>query len=112
MDEAESDELHCIINAVGKETYSFRDMWHMLARAMGIWRPVLPVPAELGYQATRLLGMLLGDVMLTREEIAGLSQDRLAVPGASVGSRSLCSWVQQHADELGRRYASELSRRC
>ncbi len=111
MDEAESDELHCIINAVGKETYSFRDMWNMLARAMGIWRPVLPVPAELGYQATRLLGMLLGDVMLTREEIAGLSQDRLAVPGASVGSRSLCSWVQQHADELGRRYASELSRR-
>jgi NADH dehydrogenase len=86
-------------------------MWKLLARAMGTWRPVLPVPAELGYQTTRLLGHLVGDVMLTREEIAGLSQDRLAVPGPMVGSRRLSDWVQQHAAELGRHYASELGRR-
>ena len=111
MDEAEAEAPHRIINAVGAETYSFRDMWKLLARAMGTWRPVLPVPAELGYQATRVLGALTGDVMLTRDEIAGLSQDRLAVPGPTVGTRRLSDWVQQHAAELGRHYASELARR-
>ena len=111
MDEAESEAPHRVINAVGAETYSFRDMWKQLARAMGIWRPVLPVPAELGYQAARLLGHLVGDVMLTREEIAGLSQNRLAVPGPTVGTRRLSAWMQQHAAELGRHYASELARR-
>ena len=111
MDEAEAEAPHRMINAVGAETYSFRDMWKLLARAMGIWRPVLPVPAELGYQATRVLGAIVGDVMLTRDEIAGLSQDRLAVPGPTVGTRRLSDWVQQHAAELGRHYASELVRR-
>lgn len=111
MDEAESEAPHRIINAVGAETYSFRDMWKQLARAMGIWRPVLPVPAELGFQTARLLGRLVGDVMLTREEIVGLSQNRLAVPGPTVGTRRLSDWMQQHAAELGRRYASELARR-
>ncbi len=111
MDEAEAEPPHRMINAVGAETYSFRDMWKLLARVMGIWRPVLPVPAELGYQATRVLGALTGDVMLTRDEIAGLSQDRLAVPGPTVGTRRLSDWVQQHAAELGRHYASELVRR-
>ena len=111
MDEAESGAPHRVINAVGAETHSFRAMWKLLARAMGTWRPVLPVPAELGYQATRVLGALTGDVMLTRDEIAGLSQDRLAVPGPTVGTRRLSDWVQQHAAELGRHYASELARR-
>ena len=111
MDEAEAEAPHRIINAVGAETYSFRDMWKLLARVMGTCRPVLPVPAELGYQATRVLGALTGDVMLTRDEIAGLSQDRLAVSGPTVGTRRLSDWVQQHAAELGRHYASELARR-
>ena len=111
LDEAEKAEPACIINAVGPETYSFRDTWKMLAAAMGMWRPVLPVPAWLGYRAAQVLGTLVGDVMLTRDEIAGLSQDRLAVPGATIGTRRLSHWLREHADTLGRRYASELARR-
>lgn len=111
MNEAEESAPARIINAVGPETYSFRDTWKLLAAAMGVWRPVLPVPAWLGYLAARVLGYLVGDVMLTRDEIAGLSQDRLAVPGAAVGHRLLSRWVRENAAALGREYASELGRR-
>lgn len=111
MDEAERSESHRIINAVGAETYTFRAMWQQLARSMGVWRPILPVPAGLGYLATRVLGALVGDVMLTRDEIAGLSQDRLAVSGPTVGTRRLSTWLPEHAADLGRHYASELARR-
>ncbi|MBR5522919.1 MAG: hypothetical protein IKV82_05600 [Akkermansia sp.] len=112
MDEAESQSAHRIINAVGAETYTFRELWQQLARSMRLWRPIVPVPAELGYQATRVLGALMGDIMLTRQEIAGLSQSRLAVAGTTVGTRRLSQWMQQHAEALGRRYANELSRRA
>ena len=111
MDEAESAGLHRVVDAVGLEVYTFRDMWKQLARSMNLWRPVLPVPAGVGYFAARVLGTLVGDVMLTRDEIAGLSQNRLAVTGAGVGKRRLSDWVQRHASTLGRHYASELARR-
>lgn len=111
MDEAESAGQHRVVDAVGVEVYTFRDMWKQLARSMNLWRPVLPVPAGVGYLAARVLGDLVGDVMLTRDEIAGLSQDRLAVTGAGVGKRRLSDWVQRHASTLGRQYASELARR-
>ena len=111
MDEAESAGQHRVVDAVGVEVYTFRDMWKQLARSMNLWRPVLPVPAGVGYLAARVLGALVGDVMLTRDEIAGLSQNRLAVTGAGVGKRRLSDWVQLHASTLGRQYASELARR-
>jgi NADH dehydrogenase len=111
MDEAERSEPSRIINATGVETYTFRELWSLLARSMGLWRPILPVPHAVGYMAAKLLGALVGDVMLTRDEIAGLSQNRLAVPGSGLGSRRLSTWLQQHSATLGREYASELSRR-
>ena len=111
MDEAESTEWSRVIDAVGTETYTFREMWSLLARSMNLWRPVLPVPPGIGYLTAKLLGALVGDVVLTRDEIDGLSQNRLAVTGASVGTRSLSQWVIEHADELGQQYSSELARR-
>lgn len=111
MDEAEREEPRRIINATGVETYSFREFWKLLSRSMGVWRLILPVPHGMGYRAAQVLGRLLDDVVLTREEIAGLAQNRLSVPGSGVGKRSLKQWLQQHADEMGRRYSSELSRR-
>ena len=111
MNEAEAAEPHRVLDAVGVEVYTFRDMWKQLARSMKLWRPVLPVPAGVGYLAARALGALVGDVVLTRDEIAGLSQDRLAVTGAGLGNRRLSEWLSRHAATLGREYASELSRR-
>lgn len=111
LDEVEHDEEHRVINATGAETYTFRELWQLLARGMHTPRPILPVPAWFGLLAAQVLGALVGDVMLTRDEIAGLSQDRLAVDTPPAGQRRLSEWVTQYADTLGRRYASELARR-
>lgn len=111
MNEAESIIPAHIVNAVGPETYSFRELWRELARSMGISRPIVPVPAWLGAMAAGVLGRVVGDVMLTRDEIDGLSQGRLAVPGPTVGTRYLSHWLSGNASTLGREYASELARR-
>lgn len=109
--EAEQTDQHRIIHATGQETYTFRALWKLLAEAMGISRLILPVPAGIGYAATSVLGHCKNDIMLTRDEISGLCENRLAVPGSGIGSRPLSQWVRQHADTLGRTYESELARR-
>jgi NADH dehydrogenase len=78
-----------IINAIGPETFTFRELVARIGEIIGKPRPVVSVPPRLGYVVGRLLGTLVGDVVITREEIEGLT----------------------HADTLGRTYTSELARR-
>lgn len=61
--------------------------------------------------ACRLLGLLVRDVIITREEIQGLMEDRLYVDAPPLGSTRLTEWITTHRDTLGRCYTSELSRR-
>ena len=111
MEEAERPEPHRVVHATGPETYSFRDLWRMLAQTMGVRRLILPMPHWVGYAAASVLGALMHDVMLTRDEVRGLTQNRLAVDEKPAGKRSLRQWAEQHAQQLGRSYQSELSRR-
>lgn len=101
-----------ITQAVGPEIYSFRELWEMLGKTIGCPRKIVSVPAWLGWSVARLTGMLFGDVMLTRDEVRGLTEDRLAVENApAAGKHSLHAWCEHNARTLGKNYASELSRR-
>ena len=100
-----------IIDAIGPETYSYRELVEELARIIGVRRPIVSVPAQLGYAAGWLLGKLLGDVLITRDEVDGLMQDLLATRSQPTGRTKLSSWAREHAATLGRHYATELGRR-
>jgi NADH dehydrogenase len=99
------------IDAIGPETFSYRELARVIGRAIGKPRPVIGVPPALGYAAARVLGRLLGDVMLTREEIDGLMRGMLCTDSPPAGATRLSSWCRDNARTLGRRYASELARR-
>jgi NADH dehydrogenase len=58
-----------------------------------------------------MLGGLVRDVILTRQEILGLMEGRLYVDALPLGRTKLSEWVQAHRATLGRRYTSELARR-
>lgn len=100
-----------VIEAIGPETYSFRELVEMLGRIIGKPRPIVPIPLLLGRWVAAATGALLGDVVLTREEIAGLMAGNLAVDAPAAGSTKLSEWAAEKADHLGRRYANELERR-
>jgi uncharacterized protein YbjT (DUF2867 family) len=100
-----------IINAIGPETYTYRNLVRMIGRAIGHERPLVGMPPHFGYLAGKLIGRIKGDVMITREEIQGLMDNLLYVNTPPVGETKLSEWARQHADELGIRYASELARR-
>ena len=69
------------------------------------------MPPLVGLLASKLVGCLVGDVMITREEIRGLMANLLYVNAPPAGETKLSEWVREHAAELGIRYASELAQR-
>jgi uncharacterized protein YbjT (DUF2867 family) len=100
-----------IINAVGPETFTYRELVAKIGELIGKPRPVVSVPPWLGYAVGWLMGMFVRDVVITRDEIDGLMADLLYVDSPPIGTTALTEWVIQHADTLGRHYTSELARR-
>jgi uncharacterized protein YbjT (DUF2867 family) len=100
-----------ILNAIGPETFSYRELVTCVGEAIGHRRPVLSVPPWFGYAMSRVVGKLVGDVVITRDEIKGLMAGLLCVDAPPAGKTALTEWVKANADALGRRYASELARR-
>lgn len=101
-----------VIDAIGPETFTYRELVTTIARILGIRRRlILSVPPTVGYYAGIVLGKLMGDVLITWEEILGLTDNLLYVDSPPAGSTKLTDWVAEHAETLGRRYASELARR-
>ena len=100
-----------VVNAIGPETFGYRQLVETVGRALGLRRPVIAVPPELGYWACRLIGLLVRDVVITRQEIRGLMEGRLYVDAPSLGTTRLTDWIDEHRDTLGRHYTSEMARR-
>ncbi|MHC4067604.1 MAG: Rossmann-fold NAD(P)-binding domain-containing protein, partial [Planctomycetota bacterium] len=71
--EAQSNENR-IIDAIGPETFTFRELVSTVGEIIGKRRPIISVSPRLGSLAAILIGKMVGDVFLTREEIAGLMQ--------------------------------------
>lgn len=100
-----------VTDAVGPERFEFRDMVRRIAGLLGVRRLMVPVPDWAGLLASAALGPMVGDVVLTRGEIAALTAGFLDSPAKSTGSIRLTEWVREHAASLGRNYASEMLRR-
>jgi uncharacterized protein YbjT (DUF2867 family) len=100
-----------VIEAIGPETFTYRELVARVGHAIGVNRPIISVSPELGYWACRLIGLLVGDVVITREEIRGLLEGRLYVEAPPLGATKLTEWMEQHRDTLGRQYTSEMARR-
>ena len=100
-----------VINAIGPETFTYRELVDAVGGAVGRKRRILQVSPGLGCAASRVIGWLVRDTFITREEIIGLMDGLLCVDAPPTGKTRLTDWMRANADTLGRNYASELSRR-
>lgn len=100
-----------VIDAIGPETFSFGDLVETLGRTIGKPRPIVPISPKVGFAIATLIGQVMGDVFLTRDEITGLMRDLLCTDSPPVGSTRLSDWARKNAHSLGRRYSNELERR-
>ncbi len=100
-----------VIQAIGPETFTYRGLAETIRHAIGVRRPIVSVPPLLAYLGGRIVGLLVRDVVLTRDEIRGLMEGRLCVDAPPLGPTRLTEWLALHAKALGRHYTSEMERR-
>lgn len=99
------------IDAIGPETFTYRELITTIGAIIGKPRPIISVSPTVGYLACSVIGKIVGDVFITREEIQGLMANLLYVDASATGTTRLTDWARKHATELGITYASELGRR-
>jgi uncharacterized protein YbjT (DUF2867 family) len=104
-------ETNETIDAIGPETFYYRDMVEMIAREIGSRALIVAMPPMLAYQCVRVLGWIVSDVINTRDEVRGLMQERLYVESPPLGMTKLSDWVRAFRLGIGSRYTSELQRR-
>jgi len=98
------------VDAAGPEIMTFGAYVRLVARACGVRRLIVGAPAWLALLALRLLAPLLHDIVLTREEIEGLAQEKLVSHRPPRGNESVTDWLLAHGPGLGRRYVNDLER--
>ena len=108
--EAGSRNDSLVADAAGPETFTFEELLRLLADAVGAQVRLVHTPPSLGFGLTKLVGLFLRDVGLTRDEVDGLMAGLLASGAAPTGMTRLGDWLADNADGLGRGYISELHR--
>ena len=97
-------------DAVGPETYTYREFLKLIKKEMGRRTALLPVPPALGIALGQLLGFFLGDVLLTKDELRGLMREKLISAEDPRGETRFSAWLKSNHQRLGQSYTSELDR--
>ena len=106
---AHQDE-NIIVDAVGPEIYTFDELVRLIADKIQSRAKIIHLRPGLARFLSRLVGYVVHDVVLTRDEVEGLMSNLLVSEGPPMGHTRLSDWLEQNADSVGTRYASELNR--
>ncbi len=99
-----------IIDAVGPEVFRFDDLVSLIAQKIGRSAKIVHLNPGLALVLSRLIGFVVKDVVLTRDEVEGLMSNLLISSAPATGTTSIRAWLAQHAGTVGAKYASELTR--
>ena len=99
-----------VADAAGPDTFTFEELLRLLAKAVNARVRLAHTPPSLGFALTRLVGLLLRDVVLTCDEVDGLMAGLLTSHATPAGTTRLAGWLEDNPDILGRQYVSELRR--
>jgi NADH dehydrogenase len=99
-----------IIDAVGPDIYTYEELVRLIARTLKRNVPIIHANPRLAFFMAKLIEPLLGDVLITRDEVDGLMANLLISQQKPTGHTHLSEWLERHAETVGKVYASELHR--
>ena len=108
--EVGSQQADVVVDSAGPEIFTFDELVHLIRRAMNVRSLVVHVPPVLAMAGASVAGRVVGDMLLTRDEVDDLMHDILVSHEPPRGTTRLTIWLRLHGNEVGRNYASEMDR--
>jgi len=95
-----------VLDAAGPDTFTFEELVRLIALQVRSRARVVHLPLTLALLCVRMIGLAVGDVVLSRHEAEGLMAGLLVSKQAPGAQRRLGDWLSANASEIGRRYAT------
>ncbi|MBK6793397.1 MAG: NAD(P)H-binding protein [Anaerolineales bacterium] len=108
--EAVYSKENYVIDAVGPDAYSFKELVKLVGDTVGAKRPLISVPPRLALFAAQVMSLFVNDVILTPEEVDGLMANLLVSKEPARGKTVFKEWLIENRNVVGARYASELKK--
>ena len=105
-----SDSRPTVVDAIGPESLTFKEFLKLLAAKIRPGVKLVHVPPAMGIALGQIIGLAVGDVLLTKAELRGLMDGMLTSGQAANGSTRFSEWLEAHKEEVGSAYSSELGR--
>jgi uncharacterized protein YbjT (DUF2867 family) len=105
---AAGDEM--VVDAAGPDILTFNEFVSLVRAAVRSRSLIVHLPVSAALAAAGLLGLIVRDVVLTRDEVTELQSRLMASNQPPTGKVHLVDWLADNADTLGRSWASELDR--
>lgn len=110
MVEAGARDADEVLDSAGPEAFTFEGLVREIAGAIGRPARIVHVPPSIVMAAARLIGSLLRDVVLNREELDGLMRGLMLSKEPTRGRIAFTEWLRSAGSGLGRAYANEIRR--
>ena len=99
-----------VTDAAGPDTMSFEQLVRAIRDAVGRRTPIAHLSPGAMAALSRALGFVVRDVVLTADEIRGLTSGLLVSHQPALGRISFIEWLSENGPTLGRTYANEMDR--
>jgi uncharacterized protein YbjT (DUF2867 family) len=104
------DSQSVTIDAIGPEVFTFEEFVRLLASKIKPQVKLVHLPPAVGVALGQIVGLAVRDVILTRDEMQGLMDGMLTSRQPPNGTTRFTEWLEEHRDEVGASYSSELAR--
>jgi len=103
-------EGQTVVDAIGPEDFTFLEFVQLIAARIKTSLRLIHVPPAAGIALGELIGLAVGDVILTRDELQGLMNGMLTSTQTPNGVTRFSDWLADHRNEVGMAYTSEFAR--
>ena len=97
-------------DAVGPDIFTFDELVRLIGEKIGYPKPILHLPPQVALKAAQFISLFVGDVVLTPEEVDGLTANLLVSSEPPRCKTRLGDWLAENRETVGAVYASELAR--
>jgi len=102
------EDSDVITDATGPEIYTFNELVAMIKKAVGSRAIIVHSPIMLSLLVTTAMGIFLGDIIFTLDELRALNSNQLVSSSPPTCQTALSEWVSSNADRLGVTYLRDV----